>query len=60
MKNVGCEPIVVTHTTLIRGYMNEGLTSNAWNTFNLMKEKGPPPYFETYYTFIHCLCRAGK
>jgi pentatricopeptide repeat protein len=45
MEENGCEPTVVTHSALIRGYM---------------AMKGPAPDFETYSMFISRLCKAGR
>ncbi|XP_020535676.1 putative pentatricopeptide repeat-containing protein At5g06400, mitochondrial isoform X2 [Jatropha curcas] len=60
MQQEGCEPTIVTHSALIRGYMNMGRVDDAWNVFNCLKLKGPLPDFKTYSMFISCLCKAGK
>ncbi|CAN1239247.1 Putative pentatricopeptide repeat-containing protein At5g06400, mitochondrial [Linum grandiflorum] len=60
MQQEGCKPSIVTHSAMIRGYMNLRRTSEAWSVFRRLKQEGPSPDFQTYSMFISCLCKAEE
>jgi pentatricopeptide repeat protein len=60
MFHEGCEPNVVTYSTLIAGLCKAGRIDDALNLFDQMLQRGCAPNEHTYAPILRALCSEGR
>ena len=58
MKEVGCEPNVMTYNRIVKLLCENGRIRDAYRVFNQMREKGCALNVMTYHFFFGCLREA--
>ncbi|XP_074560200.1 uncharacterized protein LOC141816294 [Curcuma longa] len=60
MVQSGCDPDVVTYSTLIAGLCRAGMVEEAWNVVDQMLQGNCAPNAHSYTPFLQAYCSQGK